>query len=51
MVEDRLKLLHDVIGPFRPGVLRILMGVNGDGKTILMDIVAGRNTGGYTKGN
>ena len=51
MVEDRLQLIHEVIRPFRLGVLTMLMGVNGYGKTTLMDVLAGRKTGGYTKGN
>ncbi|KAL6998106.1 Pleiotropic drug resistance protein 2 [Sarracenia purpurea var. burkii] len=48
--EDRLQLLRDVSGAFRPGVLTALVGVSGAGKTTLMDVLAGRKTGGYTEG-
>ncbi|KAE8657616.1 Pleiotropic drug resistance protein 1 [Hibiscus syriacus] len=40
-----------VSGAFRPGVLTALMGVSGVGKTTLMDVLAGRKTGGYIDGN
>ncbi|PIA65376.1 hypothetical protein AQUCO_00100685v1 [Aquilegia coerulea] len=49
--EDRLKLLNSVSGAFRPGVLTALMGVSGAGKTTLMDVLAGRKTGGYIDGS
>ncbi|KAK3416802.1 hypothetical protein EUGRSUZ_H02562 [Eucalyptus grandis] len=49
--EDRLVLLKGVSGSFRPGVLTALMGISGAGKTTLMDVLAGRKTGGYIKGN
>ncbi|XP_078168103.1 ABC transporter G family member 37-like [Carex rostrata] len=48
--EDRLVLLKEVSGSFRPGVLTALMGVSGAGKTTLMDVLAGRKTGGYIEG-
>lgn len=49
--ETRLQLLQDVSGAFRPGVLTALMGVSGAGKTTLMDVLAGRKTGGYIEGD
>ena len=48
--ETRLQLLREVSGAFRPGVLTALMGVSGAGKTTLMDVLAGRKTGGYIEG-
>ncbi|XVE61525.1 hypothetical protein DITRI_Ditri06bG0047300 [Diplodiscus trichospermus] len=49
--EDRLQLLRDVSGAFRPGILTALVGVSGAGKTTLMDVLAGRKTGGYIEGH
>ncbi|KAK7337203.1 hypothetical protein VNO77_17766 [Canavalia gladiata] len=49
--EDKLQLLNDVSGAFRPRILTALMGVSGAGKTTLMDVLVGRKTGGYTEGS
>ncbi|KAL3338255.1 hypothetical protein AABB24_030415 [Solanum stoloniferum] len=49
--ETCLQLLRNVSGAFRPGVLTALVGVSGAGKTTLMDVLAGRKTGGYTDGS
>ncbi|CAN1252377.1 Pleiotropic drug resistance protein 2 [Linum perenne] len=49
--NTRLQLLHDVSGAFRPCVLTALVGASGAGKTTLMDVLAGRKTGGYIEGS
>ena len=49
--KDRLQLLQDVSGAFKPGILTALVGVSGAGKTTLMDVLAGRKTGGYIEGS
>ncbi|CAL1376770.1 unnamed protein product [Linum trigynum] len=51
VTDDKLVLLKSVSGAFRPGVLTALMGVSGAGKTTLMDVLAGRKTGGYIEGS
>ncbi|KAK3411001.1 hypothetical protein EUGRSUZ_J03024 [Eucalyptus grandis] len=51
VLEDKLVLLKGVSGAFRPGVLTALMGVIDAGKTTLMDVLAGRKTGGYIEGD
>ncbi|GJP69950.1 hypothetical protein CLOP_g944 [Closterium sp. NIES-67] len=48
---SRLQLLRNVSGAFRPKVLTALVGVTGAGKTTLMDVLAGRKTGGYIEGD
>lgn len=47
----RLQLLHEVSGVFRPRVLTALVGSSGAGKTTLMDVLAGRKTGGCIEGD
>ncbi|MQM15829.1 hypothetical protein Taro_048780 [Colocasia esculenta] len=49
--EERLQLLSNVNGAFRPGTLTALVGSSGAGKTTLMDVLAGRKTGGYIEGD
>ncbi|XP_047951852.1 ABC transporter G family member 32 [Salvia hispanica] len=49
--EEKLQLLNNITGAFRPGVLTALVGVSGAGKTTLMDVLAGRKTGGIIEGN
>ncbi|XP_073525676.1 uncharacterized protein [Phyllobates terribilis] len=49
--EKRLRLLSDITGAFRPGVLTALMGVSGAGKTTLLDVLSGRKTSGYIEGD
>ncbi|KMZ69734.1 Pleiotropic drug resistance protein 6 [Zostera marina] len=51
VLEDRLQLLANVTGAFQPGVLTALVGVSGAGKTTLMDVLAGRKTGGFIEGD
>ncbi|KAF9612831.1 hypothetical protein IFM89_004241 [Coptis chinensis] len=51
IIEDRLQLLVNVTGAFKPGVLTALVGVSGAGKTTLMDVLAGRKTGGHIEGS
>lgn len=46
-----MQLLVNITGAFRPGVLTALVGVSGAGKTTLMDVLAGRKTGGIIEGS
>lgn len=48
---EKLQLLTQVSGAFKPGILTALMGVSGAGKTTLMDVLSGRKTGGYVEGD
>lgn len=45
------KLLNNVQGWVRPGMLGALMGSSGAGKTTLLDVLARRKTEGYIDGN
>uniref|UniRef100_A0A166EM04 ABC transporter domain-containing protein n=1 Tax=Daucus carota subsp. sativus TaxID=79200 RepID=A0A166EM04_DAUCS len=49
--HDKLQLLSQVTGAFKPGILTALMGVSGAGKTTLMDVLSGRKTGGHIEGD
>ncbi|CAK4777388.1 unnamed protein product, partial [Aphanomyces euteiches] len=44
--EPELELLKGVSGYALPGTVTALMGSSGAGKTTLMDVIAGRKTGG-----
>lgn len=50
IMEKKLQLLSNVSGVFSPGTLTALVGSSGAGKTTLMDVLAGRKTGGYIEG-
>ncbi|XP_061350153.1 pleiotropic drug resistance protein 2-like isoform X1 [Gastrolobium bilobum] len=51
IADNRLQLLRDISGAFRPGILTALVGVSGAGKTTMMDVLAGRKTDGYIEGS
>ncbi|OQR82090.1 ATP-binding Cassette (ABC) Superfamily, partial [Achlya hypogyna] len=48
--EPDLKLLKGINGYALPGTITALMGSSGAGKTTLMDVIAGRKTGGKIEG-
>ncbi|KAH9109174.1 hypothetical protein LEN26_014060, partial [Aphanomyces euteiches] len=49
--EPELELLNGVSGYALPGTVTALMGSSGAGKTTLMDVIAGRKTGGKIVGD
>ncbi|OQR89059.1 ATP-binding Cassette (ABC) Superfamily, partial [Achlya hypogyna] len=48
--EPDLQLLKGISGYALPGTITALMGSSGAGKTTLMDVIAGRKTGGKIEG-
>ncbi|EGC32253.1 hypothetical protein DICPUDRAFT_155800 [Dictyostelium purpureum] len=48
--KQRLRLLNEINGYVKPGMLLALMGPSGAGKSTLLDVLANRKTGGHTKG-
>ncbi|EQC40475.1 ATPase [Saprolegnia diclina VS20] len=48
--EPNLQLLKRINGYALPGTITALMGSSGAGKTTLMDVIAGRKTGGKIEG-
>ncbi|KUF75921.1 ABC transporter G family member 31 [Phytophthora nicotianae] len=48
--KESLQLLKGINGYAEPGSLTALMGSSGAGKTTLMDVIAGRKTGGKIEG-
>jgi len=48
--KEKLQLLHSISGFAKAGTMTALMGSSGAGKTTLMDVIAGRKTGGTIEG-
>ncbi|KYQ91324.1 ABC transporter G family protein [Tieghemostelium lacteum] len=48
--KQRLRLLKDINGYVKPGMLLALMGPSGAGKSTLLDVLANRKTGGHISG-
>ncbi|KAE9099985.1 ABC transporter G family member 34 [Phytophthora fragariae] len=48
---EEKQLLHGITAHFEPGRMVALMGSSGAGKTTLMDVIAGRKTGGRIVGD
>ncbi|EGZ06370.1 pleiotropic drug resistance protein ABC superfamily [Phytophthora sojae] len=48
---EEKQLLNDITAHFEPGRMVALMGATGAGKTTLMDVIAGRKTGGRIVGD
>ncbi|RLN26531.1 hypothetical protein BBI17_009602, partial [Phytophthora kernoviae] len=48
--KDTIDLLKGISGYALPGTITALMGSSGAGKTTLMDVIAGRKTGGKIQG-
>eukprot|EP01132_Coremiostelium_polycephalum_P000972 gene972-1237_t len=49
--RQRLRLLNEINGYVKPGMLLALMGPSGAGKSTLLDVLANRKTGGHIYGD